>query len=101
MGETQLPKREPANLIDNKVWELECFMDTLFAAELRCIGRGVSTLPGNPPFTEKGGPIRTKIELHAESHAQIQSWRAGLYAQKWTWATKYARLIIHRQPLRS
>ena len=98
MGETQLPKREPANLIDNKVWELGCFMDTLFAAELRRIGRGVSTLPGNPPFTEKGGPICTKIELHAESHAQIQSWRAGLYAQKWTWAT---RLIIHRQPLRS
>ena len=100
MGETQLPKREPANLIDNKVWELECFMDTLFAAELRCIGRGFPRCP-ETPFTEKGGPIRTKIELHAESHAQIQSWRAGLYAQKWTWATKYARLIIHRQPLRS
>ena len=65
MGETQLPKREPANLIDNKVWELE-----LFAAELRCIGRGVSTLPGNPPFTEKGRPIRTKIELHEDRIAR-------------------------------
>ena len=43
VGETQLLKREPANLINNKVWELEFFMDTLFAAELRRIGRGVST----------------------------------------------------------
>ena len=49
---------------------------------------------------EKGaGPADTHNGRISRSNVNA-SWRAGLDVQKCTWATKFARLVIHRQPLR-